>query len=193
MRVFSGGHDPYWLHLHHQHDNYPQYAHLHWHTVDLLEIGKYAKERSLENFGNHVSEDPATIQWFADLGDLKTMDADSRNKVYHYFNRWSEDFPAFLDENIDYVHDGDHKLSEGANNVFLSVMEPEQIHKAIDVAQGLIDEYKTAGVPVTKEAIREKINLFMIKNLTKHQVHDLKEGMMEYLEYFGVGIPLNED
>lgn len=192
-RGFSGGHDPYLLHLHQEHDNYPQYAHLHWHTVDQLEIGKYAKERSAAQYGNHVSEDPAPIEWFADLGDLKTMDKDTRDTVYEYFLRFEGEFAPFLESNIDYAHVGDHKLNEGAKETFLHVLEPEQIAKATEFAKKTIEEYKAAGVPITRNFIREKVNLFLIKNLSKHQAHELKENMMDYLEYFGCGIPLNED
>ena len=159
-RCFSGGHDPYMLHLHQEHDNYPQYAHLHWHTVDPLEIGKYAKQRSAAEFGDHVAEDPAQIVWFTDLGDLKSLDKDSRDVLYELYLNWEGRFIPFLEENIDYTDEHDSSLLKGATHTMLSVLETEQITHATEIAQKLIEEYKAAGVPYTRESIQEKINLF---------------------------------
>ena len=192
-RGFSGGHDPYLLHLHQEPDKFPQYAHLHWHTVDPLEIGKYAKERSAAQFGDHVSEDPAPVEWFADLGDLITMDRGTRDTVYEGFLRFEDELIPFLEENIDYTDHHDHKLIVGAYETILHALEPEQIQHATEFAKKIIEEFKAAGVPVTRNCIQEKVNLYLLKNMTKHQVHDLHEGMMDYLEYFGTGIPLNEE
>jgi hypothetical protein len=193
LRSFSGGHDPYWLHLHHTKDNYPQYAHLHWHTFDPHEIGKYAKLRSKEHFGSHVSEDPAPIDWFPEMGDYRFLDKDSRDALYFEFNRWGHRFIPFLQENVNYEHEGDHRLIEDARDAVLSVLKPKQVQQAIGVAKNLIEEYKAAGVPVTREAVETKVRLYLLKNLTKHQAHDVQGNMMELLEDFGFGNPMNED
>lgn len=192
IRAFSGN-DPHWLHLHETPDPYPQYQHLHWHTFDLLEIGKYAKLRSKAQFGSHVSEDPASIEWFPEVGDLKYLDKDSRDTVYEIYARYEDTFTPFLEETLDYHEDGNHKLIESASQVALSVLKPKQINDAEKFAQGLIEEYKAAGVGVTRDAVEEKVKMFLLKKLSKHQAHDLEHGMFMYLEYFGLGLPLNED
>lgn len=193
IRNFSGGHDPYWLHLEQSHDNYPQYAHLHWHTVELHEINKYAQWRSKEKFGDHVSEDPTPIEWYSDLGQLKTLNKRSRDIVYDIYTKHEGDFLEFLEENIDYAHQGDHTLLDGARDAALSVYEPEQIHSAIQVAIQLIEEYKQAGIPFSRQCIKEKINLVLLKSLSKHQAHELSENLDAYLAYFGLSLPVFED
>lgn len=192
-RAFSGGSDPYWLHLHEQPDKYAKYAHLHWHTVDQLEIGKYAKLRSKSEFGSHVTEDPANVEWFPELGDYKNMDKDSRDTVYENYMRWENEFQPFLENNIDYAQEGDHKLIKGAREAMLSVLKPKQIQEATALAKKLVEEYKAAGVPVTRNAVQTKVNLFLLKSLSKHQAHELKHAMLMYLDFFGCGLPFNED
>jgi hypothetical protein len=193
MRPFSGGHDPYWLHLEQQHDNYPQYAHLHWHTVDPAEVGKYANLRSKSKYGDHVSEDPAPVEWLPEVGDYRYLDADSRNAVYFHYLRFENDIIPFLKHNDDPIDDGNHRLIEGVKDTILSVLKPKQVKEAKDLALKIIAEYKAAGIPVTREAVDEKVRAFLLKSLSKHQAHDLQEGLFSYLSYFGYGLPLNED
>ncbi len=192
-RAFSGGHDPYWLHLEHQHDNYPQYAHLHWHTVDPLEVGKYAKLRSKEHFGDHVSEDPAPVEWLPEVGDLRYLDADSRNGVYYHYLRFENDIIPFLKNYEDPTYDEHQPFIEGVRDTILSVLKPKQVKEAKEFALKVIAEYKNAGIPVTREAVDVKVRTFLLKNLSKHQAHDLHDGLFFYLSYFGFGLPLNED
>ena len=210
LRAFSGGHDPFWLHLHQEHDNYPQYAHLHWHTVDPLEVGKYAKQRSAAEFGDHVSEDPAPIEWFPEMGDFKTMDKFSRDEIFSVFLRHGAQYGEFLNDNEDhaYISHDDHSkeghevvahkqnvrtLGDGVRDTVLSVMNPEQINKATNFAKNLIENYSKAGVPFTRESVREKTKVFMLKSLSKHQARELQEAMIEHLEDYGCGLAMGEE
>lgn len=193
FRSFSGGSDPYWLHLEQKPDKYPQYAHLHWHTVDLGEIGKYAKFRSKEMYGDHVMEDPEPINWLAEVGDYKKLDVQSRNTLYFHYLRFEHEFIPFLNETGDPRFDGDNRMILGASDTLLSILTAEQVNAAKELAVKLIAEYKAAGVRVTKEAVDAKVRIFLLKSLSRHQAVDLKHGIFEYLNRFGFGLPFNED
>lgn len=193
FRSFSGGHDPYWLHLEEQHDKYPQYAHLHWHTVEPSEIGKYAKYRSAEMFGDHVSEDPKRFNLTPEVGDYKNLDHDSRNNLYFHYLLFEHEIIPFLNETFDPRFDGDIRMIQGAKDTFLSILEPDQIKGAKELATKLIAEYKAAGIRVTREAIDDKIKVYLLKSLSNHQAHDLKDGLFYYMDVFGWGLALNED
>lgn len=193
FRSFSGGHDPYWLHLEQQHDKYPQYAHLHWHTVEPSEIGKYAKYRSAEMYGDHVSEDPKPVNFLPEVGDYKNLDHDSRNSLYFHYLLFEHEIIPFLNEATDPRLDGDNRMILGARDTILSILTAEQVNGAKELATKLIAEYKAAGVRVTREAIDDKVKVYLLKSLTSHQAHELKDGLFYYMDLFGWGLPMNED
>jgi hypothetical protein len=140
-----------------------------------------------------VSEDPAPVEWISEVGDYRYLDADSRNAVYYHYLRFENDFIPFLRNFDDPTRDGHHTFMEGVNDTILSILKPKQVNEAKEFALKVIAEYKNEGIPVTREAVDTKVRAFLLNKLSKHQAHDLSDGLFFYLSYFGYGLPLNED
>jgi hypothetical protein len=102
--MFSAGGDPadpYWIKLPKQHDPYPQYAHLHWHTTDLTEVGKYSELRSKEHFGSHVMEEDEHFEYFPGSYELGTLSYEQRNFLYATYMRYQPEWENFLHDEKD--------------------------------------------------------------------------------------------
>ena len=166
IRSFSGGSDAYWLHLHQEPDKFAQYAHLHWHTVEPLEVGKYAKFRSAAMYGDHVSHDPAKMDWYPEAIDPSKTTPSMRNELYGRFVQYAPGFISFLETEVDYESHHDQMLVDSATDGVLEVCTPEQIKEAIKVGQKIIEEYKAAGVRYTREAVSDKMSAFLMNNLS---------------------------
>lgn len=194
LRHFSGS-DQYWLHLKPIKDNYPQYAHLHWHTIDPLEIGKYAKYRSKEMYGDHVSENPHPHSWTPETESLTKITEEMRDDLYENFDRWADSFSRLLETNEDLSdphHEG-HTLADTSNELLLSIIKPKQIHEALKLAQKLVDDYKAAGVAFTRQSIIAKSSKYLLDSLSLHQIHKIEHGMIPYLNTIGAGVASNDD
>ncbi|CAG9309999.1 unnamed protein product [Blepharisma stoltei] len=187
VRSFSGS-DPYWLNLKQQHDNYPQYAHLHWHTFDPLEIGKYAKYRSKELYGDHVSEDPTPITWYPEVDELTTLTKEQRDLVYDLYRKKSNDFLRYLEltEDLDVGREG-KTLYDGVNEKLLHILKPAQVKESLKYAKKVVADFKAAGATVTKEYVIEKVLEHFLTTFSKHQVHELQHELEPYLKSYGPG------
>jgi len=190
-RCFGDAHDPYWTHLTPQENKYSQYSHLHWHTVHPLEVHKHAQLRT--KYSDHVQTDPASVDWYPEVGELSKVTYSSRNTIYSLYNKHSEDFIRFLEEAEDYEINPDHKLIYSAKQAVLGVLEPEQIRTMKDLAQKLVAEYQAAGVKYTREAVSEKVTSYMMDKLSNEQKHEIEHGMVPILTFYGLGLPMTED
>lgn len=192
-RSFSGGDDPYLVHLHAQPDKYPQYAHLHWHTVDPLEVGKYAKLRSKEHFGSHVADDPEPTDWIPAADNSNKLTYYQRNFLYSLVLRLGRQSFDSLEDTLDLANDEEHSLWHGVENEVLSVIKPKQMEEALAFAQKLLGEYQAAGVSVTREKMAEHVHLFIMSKLTPHQTSHLDHALNPYLEQVGFRNFMNDD
>jgi hypothetical protein len=193
-RSFSGGDDPYLVHLHAQPDKYPQYAHLHWHTTDPLEVGKYAKLRSKEHFGNHVADDPEPADWLPASDDKSTkLTHYQRNFLYSLVLKLQRESIDLLEDTPDMEHDEGHSLWHAVENEVLSVIKPKQMEDAVAFAQKLLGEYQAAGVSVTRQKMAEHVHLFIMSKLTPHQTSHLDHALSGYLAQVGVRNLMNDD
>lgn len=188
-RRFSGS-DPFWTHLEAQPDKYPQYAHLHWTTMDLLEIGKYAKLRK-EKFSDHISEDPAPIDMLPFTSECTQLADRTRDSIFELFLKQKREFRNFIDQIP--VDRDETTYGDTARHHILAILKPKQIEDATKFAASLIEEYKAAGVPYTSQAVRRRVTTFLFDSLSKHQVEDLHHSTEAMRVAFGGGNPLNLD
>ena len=192
-RSFSGGDDPFLVHLHAQPDKYPQYAHLHWHTVDPLEVGKYAKLRSKEHFGSHVTDDPEPTDWIPASDTSTKLTYYQRNFLYSLVLRLSRETFDTLQDTPDMEHEEEHSMWHGIDNEVMSAIKPKQMEEALTFVQKLLGEYKAAGVPVTREKMAEHVHLFIMSKLTPHQTSHLDHAITAYLDKVGIRNFMNDD
>lgn len=191
-RSFSGGDDPYLLHLHPQTDKYPQYAHLHWHTVDPLEVGKYAKLRSKAHFGSHVADDPEPADWLPASDNLNSLTYYKRNFLFNLVLRFQHEAIHSLEDTIDLEDDEGENLLTRVQNEIMSALKPEQMEGAVAFAKKILGEYQAAGVPVTREKISEHVHHFIMSKLTPHQTSHLDHVFTAYLEKIGISNFMND-
>lgn len=193
IRRFSGN-DPYWLHLAQKQDKYPQYAHLHWHTVDTLEIEKYSKERSAAMYGDHVSKDPATVDWYPESSKHTKTTLAMRNTLYRMFMEYGPGVISFLETFKDYANiHHEQMLMEEAKAVVLEAIQAEQIRGAMQFGQQLAQEYQSASARFTREAVSDKMAAFLMNSLSEEQVTQMHHGMMDIFEMYGAAKPMTEE
>mmetsp|Transcript_5819 Transcript_5819/g.10372 ORF Transcript_5819/g.10372 Transcript_5819/m.10372 type:complete len:199 (+) Transcript_5819:1355-1951(+) len=189
VRRFSGS-DPYWTHLEQQHDNYPQYAHLHWTTMDVLEIGKYAKLRK-EKFSDHISEDPHEIDVLPFSSECTTVNPRIRDEVYEFFMQNDNRFKSYMHD--EKVLGEEITRAESFKQYVLEIVKPKQIEDAIGFAKSLIEEYKSLGLPFTSEAVKTRTFAFLFDSLSKHQTEEILHAAEPFLDRYGIGMPMNLD
>lgn len=190
-RRFSG--DPYMLHLEQRHDPFPQYAHLHWHTIDPLEAGKYTQLRSKQAYGSHVIEVKEPVQWYPYTESNNEIVDTQRDTIYEMYMRYEREWLNFLDEAEDYTDSHGHKLGDKVKEGILEILTQEQLSSAIKVAQDLIAEYQKNNIRFTKEAIADKVGNYVLSTIDSHQMGDIQHLMIPVLEDYGLGRPMTED
>ena len=190
-RRFSS--DPYMLHLEQRHDPYPQYAHLHWHTVDHVEAGKYAHLRSKKAFGDHLIDVRAPVQWYPYSEPSSEVVESQRDTVYELFMHYERDWVNFLDEAQDYEDHHDHKMGHRVKEGVLEILSQDQLSGAIKVAQEVIAEYQKNNTRFTREAVAEKVANYVLSTIDTHQLGEISHMMLPVLEDYGLGRPMTED
>lgn len=193
IRCFSGN-DPYWLHLSQKQDKYPQYAHLHWHTIDTLEIEKYSKERSAAMYGDHVSKDPAVVDWYPESSNYTKTTLAMRNTLYRMFTEYGPGVIPFLETFKDYANmHHEQMLMEEAKAVVMEAIQAEQVKSALQFGKQLIQEYESAAVRFTRESVSDKMAAFLMNCLSEEQVTQMYHGMMDIFELYGAARPMTEE
>ena len=181
------------LHLHAQPDQYPQYAHLHWHTVDPIEVGKYAKLRSKEEFGSHVATDPEPIDWLPASDNLHKLTYYQRNRLFSLVLHHKNEITEFLQDTPDYAEEDGHTLWDTVKHEILATFKPKQMEGALDHVKKLLEEYKASGVTVTREKMAEHVHLYLMSQLTHDQASHLSHALEHPLDLAGLRNPLNDD
>jgi hypothetical protein len=190
LRRFSGA-DPYWSHLEQTPDKYPQYAHLHWTTMDVLEIGKYAKLRH-DKYSDHISESPHEIDLLPHSTNTYGIPERTQNALFEMFLDSKREFTSYIGDQVEFDNETSTN-SEAWSHHVLAVFKTTQITSAIQFANELIGEYKAAGVPFTSQAVKGRVITYLFDSLSKHQLEDLVHATEPFLEKWGLGLPMNLD
>lgn len=192
-RMFSGGShdDPYWLHLEKQDDPYKAYAHLHWHTMDTNEIGKYAEFRDKKMYGDHVQVLHDHEEFWPASSQLGTLDVGTRNQIYQGFSDRKHDWLNFLEDVQD--ERDDKFMIDKVKDVFWGVVTPEQMAEGVEVGKKIVAHFKAKGLPYTQESVRERVQDYLLSHLDHDQQHTLAHEMDYFRNLFGHGISMNAE